>query len=120
MLLEHRSNENQMRRLPRKPLWQLRTWAVRASWVEVSGSDCECGEGGEHSKRWQFWWEMMHDGSQRFCDRSKVISNLDRTYLKTLYQPVPLLDPHLYYKSTFKSLVLQQLVTSPFEHCKDH
>src|SRR6266566_5184212 len=77
MLLEHRSNENQMRRLPRKPLWQLRTWAVRASWVEVSGSDCECGEGGEHSKRWQFWWEMMHDGSQRFCDRSKVIFNLD-------------------------------------------
>src|SRR6266566_513877 len=77
MLLEHRSNENQMRRLPRKPWWQLRTWAVRASWVEVSGSDCECGEGGEHSKRWQFWWEMMHDGSQRFCDRSKVISNLD-------------------------------------------
>ena len=31
-------------------------------------SDCECGESGEHSKRWQFWWEMMRDGSQRFCD----------------------------------------------------
>src|SRR6266699_5454819 len=80
MLLEHRSNENQLRRLPRKPWWQLRTWAVRASWVEVSGSDCECGESGEHSKRWQFWWKMMRDGSQRFCDRSKVISNLDKSY----------------------------------------
>jgi len=38
-------------------------------WEEVSGSDCECGESGEHSKRWQFWWEMMRGGSQRFCDR---------------------------------------------------
>src|SRR6266566_4549869 len=49
--------------------------------MEVSKSDCESGESGEHSKRWQFWWEMMRDGSQRFCDRSRVISNLDNRLL---------------------------------------
>src|SRR6266566_9375925 len=71
MLLEYRSNENQMRKLLRRPLLQWRTYAVCASWEEVSGCDCVCGESGEsgeHSKRWQFWWEMMRDGSQRFCD----------------------------------------------------
>ncbi len=42
-----------------------------------------------------------------------------QTYLKTA-PAGPFLNLYLYYKSTFKSLVFQQLVTSPFEHCKDH